>query len=220
MMAAANPPCSPSRAAALFLLCFLLAEVALPVRAFILVVEEKECLTQFVEAGSTMTGSFVVLDIDSAWRDDNALIDFEVFNTDGDTIYTRHDSTEDNFQIVIGPAGDYKFCFHNKEHLAETVQFDLHMGHHTTNRKDIAKDDHVAVLMADLEVIAMHVGEIQADQAYFKGQELRARRTNESTRRKLVHYAIMETLILVGASALQVYVLRRMFEKRAQYSRA
>lgn len=204
---------------AALLLLIICALNALAARALIVVVEEKECLAQHIEPANTITGSFVVLDIDSAWRDDAATLDFTITNPVGDMIYQRNDAAEDNFQFVSTWAGEHKFCFHNKEHLSETVQFDIQIGHHT-NRKEIAKDDHVALLMADLEVIAMHVGEIQADQAFFKGQELRARRTSESTRRKLVYYAIMETFILIGASALQVYFLRRMFEKRGNYSRA
>jgi len=38
--------------------------------AYIIFVESKECLTQHIESGDSITGSFVVVDMDSAWSED------------------------------------------------------------------------------------------------------------------------------------------------------
>lgn len=46
--------------------------------AYIIFVESKECLTQHIESGDSITGSFVVVDVDSAWSEDVGGVDFWV----------------------------------------------------------------------------------------------------------------------------------------------
>lgn len=60
----------------IYLLLFcLLAHPALSLR---FVIENKECIQKSVEAGDKVTGSFVVIDYDSPWRDDEPILDLDV----------------------------------------------------------------------------------------------------------------------------------------------
>eukprot|EP00897_Mesotaenium_endlicherianum_P005231 jgi/Mesen1/4736/ME000241S03768 len=197
-------------------ICLLLVFTCLSsraVHALTLVVEGKECLSQHIEAGDTVTGSFVVLDIDSAWRDDLAAIDFWITSPHGNKQYEVKEQSEGTFQFMADWSGQHQFCMENQEHLAETVEFNFNVGH-VHKREELATDEHMAEMMHQVDVINLEIGTIQQDQAYFRGREMRRRRTNESTNKRVLYYALLETVVLIGASALQVYVLKHMFERR------
>lgn len=48
------------------------------VQGIIIMVEGKECYYQSATVGDVLTGSFVVIDFDSPWRDEDSYINFKV----------------------------------------------------------------------------------------------------------------------------------------------
>ncbi|KAL9668999.1 hypothetical protein QQ045_006540 [Rhodiola kirilowii] len=60
---------------------------------------------------------------------------------------------------------------------------------------------------------------IQFEQHWLEAQTDRQAIVNEGMSKKAVHKAIFESLALIGASFLQVYLLRRLFERKLGMSR-
>ncbi|CAI5982376.1 unnamed protein product [Closterium sp. NIES-64] len=107
--------------------------------AVVLLVEGKECLTEHLEANEAVTGSFVVIDVDSAWLSDAGTIDFEIIGPHNLKLYSAKRKAEDNFQFRSMYSGDYSFCMDNTDHMAATVQLSYHIGH-KPHTHEVAKD--------------------------------------------------------------------------------
>ncbi|CAI5966268.1 unnamed protein product [Closterium sp. NIES-64] len=120
--------------------------------AVVLLVEGKECLTEHLEANEAVTGSFVVIDVDSAWLSDAGTIDFEIIGPHNLKLYSAKRKAEDNFQFRSMYSGDYSFCMDNTDHMAATVQLSYHIGH-KPHTHEVAKDEHMKGVLAQVDSI-------------------------------------------------------------------
>ncbi|CAI7904454.1 unnamed protein product, partial [Closterium sp. NIES-54] len=186
--------------------------------AVVLLVEGKECLTEHLEANEAVTGSFVVIDVDSAWLSDAGTIDFEIIGPHNLKLYSAKRKSEDNFQFRSMYSGDYSFCMDNTDHMAATVQLSYHIGHKPYTH-EVAKDEHMQGVLGQVESIRSGLVLVQQDQAYFQARDERRRRTNESTKQRVFWYALLEVLVLVLANGAQVLILHHLFNKAAARSR-
>ncbi|CAI5467593.1 unnamed protein product [Closterium sp. Yama58-4] len=152
--------------------------------AVVLLVEGKECLTEHLEANEAVTGSFVVIDVDSAWLSEAGTIDFEIIGPHNLKLYSAKRKAEDNFQFRSMYSGDYSFCMDNTDHMAATVQLSYHIGH-KPHTHEVAKDEHMQGVLGQVESIRSGLVLVQQDQAYFQARDERRRRTNESTKQRV-----------------------------------
>lgn len=203
-----------------WLICLaLLVQCLRPAHAFLVAVEGRECFSHMADHGDTITGSFVVVDMDSSWRDDIAEVEFSILNPRGETVYHVSEREEDNFEFGATQTGLYQFCLEQKSHHVATIELNFQVGH-VSPLTELATDAHMAEIIHDLQTIRINLGLIEQDQAFFKGRDLRRKHTSVSTNRRMFYYALLEAVVLVGASVLQVYVLRSLFERQAKVSRA
>ncbi|GJP78855.1 hypothetical protein CLOP_g9120 [Closterium sp. NIES-67] len=69
-------------------------------------------------------------------------VDIVVEDPDGYHVHSAQGQTEGVFSFESMREGDYKVCFTNKSPVNEEIVFDLHVGHHFTE-KELAKEEHV-----------------------------------------------------------------------------
>eukprot|EP00245_Coleochaete_scutata_P003684 TRINITY_DN15516_c0_g1_i1.p1 TRINITY_DN15516_c0_g1~~TRINITY_DN15516_c0_g1_i1.p1 ORF type:complete len:215 (+),score=35.92 TRINITY_DN15516_c0_g1_i1:113-757(+) len=209
-----------SRVIAFLSLVFLATYDCQQVAGIMITVHRQECLTEEVKyQGDAVVGSFVVYDMeDESWSGPPPGMDFYITGPDGHRAWSSMHKMEDKFSFLAGKAGLYRFCFNNHAHVPESVVFDVHVGH-VTGPEDVAKEEKLSPLTVKLDKIREAVYSISADQHYLRARQLRHKKTMESTRRRVIWYAMLEAATLIGASLLQVYVLRRLFEKRIGYNR-
>eukprot|EP00475_Leptophrys_vorax_P042807 TRINITY_DN8068_c0_g1_i1.p1 TRINITY_DN8068_c0_g1~~TRINITY_DN8068_c0_g1_i1.p1 ORF type:complete len:257 (-),score=24.02 TRINITY_DN8068_c0_g1_i1:65-745(-) len=187
-----------------------------------LLIEGRDCLREHVEAGEAVTGSFVVLDVDSAWMNEAGTIDFEIIGPHNLKVFSVSRKAEDNFQFRAMYSGEYSFCMENKDHMAATVQLNYHVGHAAAAGNDmqnLAKDEHMTAVIQQLSAIQASLVLVQQDQAYFQARDLRRKKTNESTRQRVFWYAVLEVVVLSLASGLQVLILHYLFNKSTKKNR-
>eukprot|EP00850_Spirogloea_muscicola_P011647 SM000073S21423 [mRNA] locus=s73:112528:114189:- [translate_table: standard] len=202
------------------LVAALAAAWTAPAVAYRFTVDQKECLELDVpDEGDVVTGSVVVYDYDSSWRDVHAAIDMTVSGPAGNHIYNIQGKSEDRFQFRAPRAGPHKFCIINKSHMPESVDFHVTLGHEL-ERRTVAKDEDFNPLVYSVHSIVNVATLVISDQEYYRSREARHRQTIESTSKRVVWYALAEAVTLVGASTLQVLILRRLFEKRSGPGRA
>ncbi|KAL5542043.1 hypothetical protein UlMin_009753 [Ulmus minor] len=182
-------------------------------------VNDVECVYEYVlYEGDTVSGNFVVVDHDIFWSSDHPGIDFTVSSPGGNTVQTSKGTSGDKFEFKAPRSGMYKFCFHNPYSTPETVSFYIHIGH-IPNEHDLAKDEHLNPINVKIAELREALESVTAEQKYLKARDARHRRTNESTRKRVVFYTIGEYLMLAGVSALQVTYIRRLFSKSVAYNR-
>lgn len=133
-------------------------------------------------------------------------------------MYTLKGKSGDKFEFKAPRGGMYKFCFHNPYGAPETVSFYIHVGH-IPNEHNLAKDEHLDPINVKIAELKEALESVTAEQKYLKAREARHRHTNESTRRRVMFYTIAEYLAFMGASALQVVYIRRLFSKNVAYNR-
>ncbi|KAL2945058.1 Transmembrane emp24 domain-containing protein p24beta2 [Bienertia sinuspersici] len=115
---------------------------------------------------------------------------------EGDQIHDARNQISEKFDFVAHKRGPYKFCLTNKSPYHETIDFDV-----------------------QIEKLGEALYNIQFEQHWLEAQTDRQILVNESLSKRAIHKAILESIALVGATVLQVYLLRRLFEKKLGTSR-
>eukprot|EP00245_Coleochaete_scutata_P006795 TRINITY_DN2157_c0_g6_i1.p1 TRINITY_DN2157_c0_g6~~TRINITY_DN2157_c0_g6_i1.p1 ORF type:complete len:213 (+),score=36.96 TRINITY_DN2157_c0_g6_i1:82-720(+) len=194
--------------------------IATPLHAFNVLLDRSECFIEEVKNdGDLVTASFVVEDGQEGWGAPSGEgVDLVVLAPTGYSVYTARDKTEDHFSFRTVRAGDYQFCFQNKSPHSTMVTFDFHAGH-TESHPDAAQDGQLNPMQAKVDKVQEALWSILADQNYLRARSLRHMKTTQSTSKRVMWYTLLETAALIGASVLQVYVLKSFFNKRVGYNR-
>ncbi|CAJ1903406.1 unnamed protein product [Sphenostylis stenocarpa] len=178
-----------------------------------------ECVSEHVlHDGDTVSGNFVVIDYDIFWSSDHPGIDFSVTSPGGNLVYSLKGTSGDKFQFKASLHGIYKFCFQNPASTPEIVSFYIHVGH-IPNENDLAKDEHLDPINVKIAELREALESIIIEQKYLKARDTRHRHTNESTRKRVVFYTILEYVLFAATSILQVVYIRRLFSKSFAYNR-
>ncbi|KAM6572171.1 hypothetical protein CsatA_016251 [Cannabis sativa] len=137
---------------------------------------------------------------------------------DDEQIHDIRDKASEKFEFVVQKKGLYRFCFTNKSPYQETIDFDVHVGHFAYYDQH-AKDEHFSPLLEQIAKLEESLYNIQFEQHWLEAQTDRQAIVNDAMSRRTVHKAMFESAALVGACALQVYLLQRLFEKKLGTSR-
>ncbi|XP_039042798.1 transmembrane emp24 domain-containing protein p24beta3-like [Hibiscus syriacus] len=201
------------------LMCFLLLNWVSNVSSLSVTVTDVECVYEYVlYEGDTVSGNFVVVDHDIFWSSDHPGIDFIVTSPGGNIIHSLKGTAGDKFEFSAQRSGMYKFCFHNAYTTPETVAFHIHIGH-IPSEQDLAKDEHLNPINVKIAKLREALESVTAEQKYLKARDTLHRHTNESTRKSVIGYTVGEYILLVAASVLQVFYIRRLFSKSVAYNR-
>ncbi|KAH9328324.1 hypothetical protein KI387_000432, partial [Taxus chinensis] len=178
------------------------------------VIDREECFSHSVPyIGDTVHSSFVVIKADSAWHYEDVGVDLVVKGPSGEQVHDSRDKSDDKFEFVAHIQGLYQFCFSNKSPYHETIDFDIHVGH-IPYYEEHAKDDHFNPLMQQIAKLEEALYTVQFEQHWLEAQTERQALINETMSRRVIHKAFFESVALIGVSLLQVYLLRRLFERK------
>ncbi|XP_024027417.1 transmembrane emp24 domain-containing protein p24beta2 [Morus notabilis] len=202
---------------AVILLSFLLSLRA--VFGIRFVIDREECFSHDVKyEGDTVLVSFVVVKVDSSWHYSEEGVDLVVKGPTGDQIHDFRDKTSEKFEFVAHRKGVHRFCFTNKSPSHETIDFDVHVSHFSYYDEH-AKDEHLNPLYEQISKLEEVLYNIQFEQHWLEAQTERQALVNEAMSKRAVQKAFFESAALIGASVLQVYLLRRLFERKLGMSR-
>ncbi|KAF2288938.1 hypothetical protein GH714_022916 [Hevea brasiliensis] len=183
------------------------------------VIDREECFSHDVKyEGDTVHVSFVVIKADSSWHYTNDGVDLVVKGPNGDQIQDIRDKISDKFEFMAHQRGVHSFCFTNKSPYHETIDFDVHVGHFSYYDEH-AKDEHFKPLLDQIWKLEEALYNIQFEQHWLEAQTERQAIVNEAMGRRAIHKAFYESAALIVASILQVYLLRRLFERKLGMSR-
>ncbi|KAI4389704.1 hypothetical protein MLD38_001904 [Melastoma candidum] len=189
------------------------------VRGIRFVIDREECFSHDVKyEGDTIHASFVVIKSDSSWHYSEDGVDLVVKGPTGEQIQDFRDKISDKFEFVAHHKGVHRFCFTNKSPYHETIDFDVHVGHFAYYEEH-AKDEHFNPLLQQIEKLEEALYNIQFEQHWLEAQTDRQAVVNEVMSRRAVQKAFFESAALIGASVLQVYLLRRLFDRKLGISR-
>eukprot|EP00262_Sarcandra_glabra_P019546 TRINITY_DN739_c0_g1_i1.p1 TRINITY_DN739_c0_g1~~TRINITY_DN739_c0_g1_i1.p1 ORF type:complete len:213 (-),score=34.18 TRINITY_DN739_c0_g1_i1:232-870(-) len=183
------------------------------------VIDREECFSHSVPyEGDTVHVSFVVIKSSTAWHYGDDGVDLVVKGPSGEQIHDSRDKSTEKFEFLVHNKGLHRFCFTNKSPYHETIDFDVHVGHFAYFDQH-AKDEHINPLLEQIAKLEEALYNIQFEQHWLEAQTDRQALMNEGMNRRAIHKAIFESAALIGASVLQVYLLRRLFERKLGTSR-
>ncbi|GAB2285174.1 hypothetical protein Dimus_019626 [Dionaea muscipula] len=185
------------------------------------VIDREECFSHNIQyEGDTFHFSFVVIKADAPWlsADVGPGVDLVVKGPGGEQVYATQDKSSEKFEFVTQKKGLFRFCFSNKSPYHETIDFDIHVGHFAYYDQH-AKDEHLNPLLEQIAKLEEALYNIQFEQHWLEAQTDRQAIINDGMSRRAVHKALFESAALVGASVLQVYLLKRLFERKLATSR-
>jgi hypothetical protein len=183
------------------------------------VIDREECFSHDVKyEGDTLHTSFVVIKADSPWHFSEEGVDLVIKGPSGEQIHDFRNKISEKYEFVVHKKGVYRFCFNNKSPYHETIDFDVHIGHFTYHDQH-AKDEHFHPLMEQISKLEEALYNIQFEQHWLEAQTDRQAIVNENMSQRAIHKAMFESAALIAASVLQVFLLKRLFEKKLGTSR-
>ncbi|KAL8171171.1 hypothetical protein V2J09_022975 [Rumex salicifolius] len=187
--------------------------------ALSITVDDVECVQEYVfYEDDNISGNFVVVDHDLNWTEDHPGIDFTVTSPGGNVVHTLKGTSGDKFELKAPRSGMYKFCFHNPSSTPDAVAFHIHVGH-IPNDHNLAKDEHLDPINVKIAELREALEAVTGEQQYLKARDTQHRHTNESTRKRLIGYTVLEYVMLVAASGVQVLIIHRLFSKSVGFNR-
>ncbi|GAB2279805.1 hypothetical protein Dimus_014444 [Dionaea muscipula] len=189
-----------------------------PALGFRFVIDREECFSEKVEYDwDTVHVSFVVIKYDSSWETDHG-VDLVVRGPTGNQVQDIRDKTSEKFVFVANKKGVYHFCFTNKSPYHETIDFDVLVGHFAYHEQH-AKDEHVKPLLDQIERVAEALFNVAFEQHWLEAQNDRNAIINEAMSKRAIHKVMFESAALITASAIQVYLLKRLFDRKLSVTR-
>ncbi|KAL0362077.1 UNVERIFIED_CONTAM: Transmembrane emp24 domain-containing protein p24beta2 [Sesamum calycinum] len=183
------------------------------------VIDRQECLSHNVMyEGDTVHVSFVVIKTDNNWIYGDDGVDLLIKGPSGEQVHEFRDKISEKYEFLSQRRGVHRFCFTNKSPYHETIDFDVHVGHFMYHNQH-AKDEHFNPMLEQISKLEAALYNIQFEQHWLEAQVDRQALVNEAMGRKAFYKAIFESLALLGASFLQVYLLQRLFERKLGTSR-
>ncbi|XP_078437891.1 emp24/gp25L/p24 family/GOLD family protein [Wolffia australiana] len=177
------------------------------------VIDREECFSHDVPyEGDTVHVSFVVIKSEG-WGYSEEGVDLVIKGPLGDQIRDSRGLTSDKVEFTVQRKGVHRFCFTNNSPYHETVDFDVHVSHFAYFEQH-AKDEHFAPVIEQIGKLEEALYNIQFEQHWLEAQTERQALLNQGMNRRTIHKALFESAALIGASVLQVYLLRRLFERK------
>ncbi|KAI4388583.1 hypothetical protein MLD38_000897 [Melastoma candidum] len=180
------------------------------------VIDREECFSHDVKyQGDTVHASFVVIDSHSPWHYDEDSVRLVVKGPTGEQIYDIRNKISEKFDFVARNKGVHRFSFTNNSPHHVTVDFDVHLGHFSFRGKH-AKDEHFNPLLQQIEKLGDALYKIEFEQHWLGAQTDQQVGVNEAMGARALKKAVLESGALILASILQVYLLRRLFERKTR----
>lgn len=133
--------------------------------------------------------------------------------TEGEAeVYNALHKSEDRFEYVTRSAGTLRTCFENKGKYDSVISYSAHLGHEWDHEKATAQ--HVDPTYERLNNVESRVGNLMEEVRYHERRAKRHMHTARTVNGRVLRWALLEAVIMVGASYYQFYYVKQLFDKR------
>ncbi|XP_023552939.1 transmembrane emp24 domain-containing protein p24beta2-like [Cucurbita pepo subsp. pepo] len=115
---------------------------------------------------------------------------------------------------IEGRKGLHSLCFTNKSANQETIDFDSHITPDNQFYELPWENEDLSHLLEQIQRLRDKLEIVEFEQQWFEAQTEQQAKVIEAMSIRAIQKAIFESAVLVGASSLQVFLLRRLFEKK------
>ncbi|CAI7756959.1 unnamed protein product, partial [Closterium sp. NIES-53] len=136
-----------------------------------------------------------------------------VEDPDGYHVHSSQGQTDGVFSFESMREGDYKVCFTNKSPINEEIVFELHVGHHFSE-KELAKEEHVEQTRDKAANLYERVMVLSMQAKFRHSQAQRLNELAKTTTARLIFKTAVQSGALILCCSIQVYLLHRLFERK------
>ncbi|CAG8534390.1 363_t:CDS:2 [Paraglomus occultum] len=178
-----------------------------------------KCITQYISANT-----FVIAEI-KVGIGYNQKINVEISdNSDSHNEYGKKRDLHDNVRMAFTThaEADVAICFENilsegfspDPKFFRSIDLDVDVGAETIDQEQLAKEEKLAPLEAELKKLEQVVAEIVDEMDYLRKREARMRDTNESTNERVKWFSLGTVLVLLSLGGWQIMYLKKFFKQK------
>jgi len=144
-------------------------------------------------------------------------VDYKVTGPNEKVILDGSKERQGDFVFTANDIGEYSFCFSNdmSTFAEKLVDFEIALENEARAElpsKQGTSPEHLSSLEESLFKLSGQLSTISRNQKYFRTRENRNFSTVRSTESRIFNFSVMESLMMVTMSCLQVFIVRFFFQ--------
>ncbi|KAK7328271.1 hypothetical protein VNO77_22374 [Canavalia gladiata] len=159
----------------------------------------------------------VVVLVDYAVVPNTSTISVKVSSPYGNSLHDKENTTFGNFAFTTRESGSYLACFWIDYNVAGgdvSVNLDWKTGIAAKDWDSVARKEKIEGVELELRKLEGSVEAIHENLIYLKGREAEMRNVSETTNARVTWFSIMSLGICIAVSVLQLWYLKRYFQKK------
>ncbi|XP_023552019.1 transmembrane emp24 domain-containing protein p24delta3-like [Cucurbita pepo subsp. pepo] len=201
----------------LFVVCFLASDFVRPAHSIWLSLPPSvtKCVSEEIQNNVVVLADYVVV----ADQTNAPTISAKVASPYGNVLHHAENITHSQFAFTTTEAGNYLVCFWLTDQKLEpgfeiSVNLDWRTGIAAKDWESVAKKEKIEGVELELRKLEGAVEAIHENLLYLRDREADMRTVSERTNARVALYSIMSLGVCIVASTLQIWFLKRFFQKR------
>ncbi|KAB1997742.1 hypothetical protein ES319_D12G043900v1 [Gossypium barbadense] len=174
-----------------------------------------KCVSEEIHSNVVVLSDYVVVSVEDG---QTATIAVKVTSPYGNNLHHRENVTYGRFAFTTEEAGNYLACFWSDNRTRGSgevvVNIDWKTGIAAKDWESVARKEKLQGVELELRKLEGAVEAIHENLLYLKSREAERRSTSETTNARVAWFSIMSLGICIVVSGLQVWYLKRFFQKK------
>ncbi|PPD83112.1 hypothetical protein GOBAR_DD19941 [Gossypium barbadense] len=174
-----------------------------------------KCVSEEIHSNVVVLADYVVVSVEDG---QTATIAVKVTSPYGNNLHHRENVTYGRFAFTTEEAGNYLACFWSDNRTRGSgevvVNIDWKTGIAAKDWESVARKEKLQGVELELRKLEGAVEAIHENLLYLKSREAERRSTSETTNARVAWFSIMSLGICIVVSGLQVWYLKRFFQKK------
>lgn len=198
------------------ILCFFTSDVVRKGQAIWLTIPATgtKCVSEEIQNNVVVLADYVAVNEDSSHVTPNIFV--KVTSPYGNNLHQNDNATYGQFAFTTHEAGNYLACFWVDGHGGGdvSVNLDWRTGIAAKDWESVAKKEKIEGVELELRKLEGAVEAIHENLLYLKSREAEMRAVSEKTNGRVAYLSIMSLGVCIVVSALQLWSLKRFFQKK------
>lgn len=175
-----------------------------------------KCVSEEIQNNVVVLADYLVIPDDHTHS--SPTISIKVTSPYGNNLHHKENVTHGQFAFTTSEAGNYLACFwvngHNQGGGDVSVNLDWKTGIGAKDWESVARKEKIEGVELELRKLEGAVEAIHENLLYLKSREAEMRMVSEKTNARVAWYSIMSLGVCIAVSALQLWHLKRFFQKK------
>ncbi|KAI5838049.1 emp24/gp25L/p24 family/GOLD-domain-containing protein [Morchella snyderi] len=190
----------------------LVSQVAATALTYKLAPNEKQCFYTFADKKYSKIAFYFAVQSGGSFD-----VDYKVTGPNEKVILEGAKERQGDFVFTVNEIGDYSFCFSNDMSTFAEKMVDFEIAVENEARAELpskqgTSPEHLSSLEESLFKLSGQLSTISRNQKYFRTRENRNFSTVRSTESRIFNFSVIESLMMITMSCLQVFIVRFFFQ--------